>query len=176
MTHQDHIALIQQAIGENEVWADFGSGEGSFTLALQDIAPKNHIFSIDKDEGRLKLQKRHFSTHFPHANITFLAKDFTKPLVLPPLDGILMANSLHFIAHQSSFLKNHVSSYLKPHGKLLIVEYNTTKGNMWVPYPIAWKNLSSLFEESGFIQSTFLHSVPSSFLDEIYAAYARRAY
>ncbi len=59
MRHLDHISLIRQAIPVTwGVWADLGSGEGAFTLALADILPeKSIIYSIDKDPASLEIQR-----------------------------------------------------------------------------------------------------------------------
>jgi hypothetical protein len=38
MNHSDHVKLIRNALTNTAgYWADFGSGEGAFTLALADL-------------------------------------------------------------------------------------------------------------------------------------------
>ena len=69
-----------------------------------------------------------------HATIHYLVADFTRPLDLPPLDGIVMANSLHFTADKGPVLEQ-VRSYLVPGGRLIVVEYNASQGNRWAYYP-----------------------------------------
>ncbi len=103
MTHTQHVNLIKKAITKRcGTWADFGSGEGAFTLALADLAgPHAVIYSIDKDKKRLDVQEMEFERMFPESSIHFIATDFTKPLALPPLDGIVMANSLHYVKDQA---------------------------------------------------------------------------
>jgi len=186
MIHRDHVALIRKAIGKSGgVWADFGSGDGAFTVALRDLAgPEVEIYSVDKDLGRLKNQKEAFEKMFdfhPHPNllpsrekenmdkIQFLHADFTKPLDLPHLDGILMANSLHYVVDQVPFLR-FIKRYLKPSGKLVLVEYNTDSGNRWVPYPLSFSTFQELTSKAGFHDPQLLATIPSSFLQEMYAA------
>jgi ubiquinone/menaquinone biosynthesis C-methylase UbiE len=173
MTHTDHVFLLQKAaIKPGQIWADFGSGDGAFTLALRDLGgPNIQIYSIDQDQGRLKTQKQNFEEIFPDSNITFIQQDFTKPLDLQLLDGILMANSLHYIYDKKTFLKN-LKKYLKPQGILLIVEYNSDIGNMWVPSPVSSQNLANLLKDVGFINPQKLAAVPSDFLSEIYSLQA----
>src|SRR4051812_18975191 len=102
MNDQDHINLIKNALPrENGTWADLGSGDGAFTLALADLLPASEIYSIDKNSLRLENQKLEFVHRFPNANIHFISADFNKPLKLPLLDGILMANSLHYVKEQT---------------------------------------------------------------------------
>ena len=50
--------------------------------------------------------------------------DATGPLALPPLDGVVCANTLHFHRHKEPILTL-VRGYLRPAGgRLLVVEYN----------------------------------------------------
>lgn len=173
MIHIDHVNLVKKAIDTSGgVWVDLGSGDGAFILALRDIAGSDvEIYSVDKDERRLQTQELTFQKSFPDTNIHFINADFTKPLDLPPLDGILMANSLHYVKDQVPFL-HFIKTYLKPDGKLVLVEYNTDHGNMWVPYPLSFPKFEKLTIEAGFHHPQLLSTIPSSFLQEIYAAEA----
>jgi len=87
-------------------WADLGSGAGAFTLALADlIGPQGRIYSVDKDRGSLREQERAMRAYFPANTVEYIQADFTRPLNLPPLDGIVMANSLHFIRNKEPILQ-----------------------------------------------------------------------
>jgi ubiquinone/menaquinone biosynthesis C-methylase UbiE len=174
MTHKDHVALIKNGIDiPNGVWADLGSGTGAFTLALRDVSGENtKIFSVDRDVERLDQQRELFTEMFGSPDITYLYQDFTEELSLPQLDGIIMANSLHYIAEQQAFLLS-LRKYLKPDGRLLLVEYNSAKGNQWVPYPVPFEKFSELAKQTGFQSPKLLATIPSEFLNEIYSAVAR---
>ena len=102
MTHRDHVKLLRGGIAEpGGAWADFGSGSGAFTLALRELAGADaEIFSIDKDGARLREQERAFAEMFPNSRVQFLRADFTRELKLPALDGIVMANALHFFKNK----------------------------------------------------------------------------
>jgi ubiquinone/menaquinone biosynthesis C-methylase UbiE len=173
MTHKDHVRLLEKGISaKGGVWADMGSGEGAFTLALRDITGEDvEIYSIDRNDVCLEVQRGQFEDTFPNTNIRYITADFRNPLTLPPLDGIVMANSLHFSKDNTRALA-HMRSYLKDHGRLLVVEYNVDEGNQWVPYPISFVALEKLLPTVGFTKPELLATIPSDFLHEIYAAVA----
>jgi ubiquinone/menaquinone biosynthesis C-methylase UbiE len=171
MNHADHVGLLRAGVpGPGGVWADLGSGAGAFTLALADlIGPTGQIYSVDKDSGALREQERGMRALFPGVDVHYLTADFTRPLALPPLDGIVMANSLHFQRQKDSVLQQ-VRGYLRASGRLLLVEYNADKGNHWVPYPLSYPTWEALARRNGFATTRLLATVPSRFLGEIYAA------
>jgi SAM-dependent methyltransferase len=152
------------------VWADLGSGDGAFTLALADLlGPGAQICSVDREAHSLERQEISMALQFPEAQVTYLAADYTRPLELPPLDGVVMANTLHFQRAKDGVLAL-VRGYLKPGGRLLLVEYNADHGNMWVPYPLAYPTWEQLASANGFVQTRLLATTPSRFLREIYSA------
>lgn len=180
MDHNDHVNLLRPAnLNHDGTWADFGAGEGAFTLALRELVGHDAvIYAVDKHGASLKrLEQFHrarFNTTPQHAqggaeNLLLLSSDFSRPLNLPPLDGIVMANSLHFFKDKVKVLE-HVRSFLKPKGILLIVEYNVDSGNPWVPYPFSFKTWKSLAPQVGFSEPRLLTTHPSSFLREFYSA------
>jgi ubiquinone/menaquinone biosynthesis C-methylase UbiE len=170
MTHEDHLNLIRAGILGPGVWADLGSGTGAFTLALADLlGPEGRIYSIDKDRGALGEQERIMRARFPAVPVEYVPADFTRPLNLPPLDGVLMANSLHYQRHKEGVLAQ-VRGYLKPGGRLILVEYNADRGNPWVPHPLSYPTWEALASRNGFTDTRLLATVPSRFLGEMYAA------
>ena len=103
MEHSDHVALLLGGMpvgsqGEPPgTWADLGSGTGAFTLALAELlGPGGMIYSVDKDAGALREQERVLRARYPQVSARYISADFTRLLHMPPLDGLVMANSLHF--------------------------------------------------------------------------------
>src|SRR5258708_3735969 len=97
MDHADHLDLIREGVARG-AWADLGSGGGAFTLALADLlGPGGRILSVDRDGGALRSQRQAMEARFPATAVEYRQADFTRPLELPELDGIVMANSLHFV-------------------------------------------------------------------------------
>jgi ubiquinone/menaquinone biosynthesis C-methylase UbiE len=164
---QDLIELLRTGVDDaGGEWADLGSGAGAFTLALRELAPTASIHAVDKDAGALRRLREAAGDD---QQLHILRADFTRALELPPLDGLLMANSLHFIRDKRPVLAL-VRRYLKPQGRLIMIEYDADHGNPWVPYPISYQTWSRMATENGFVETRFLHRVPSRHLGGIYSA------
>ena len=175
MNHDDHVYLLRNGIPRaGGVWADLGSGTGAFTLALADLLGQTgQIYTVDKDRNALREQERAFRARFPANAVHYITADFTRRLDLPPLDGVVMANSLHYVRDKPALLLL-VHSYLRPGGRLILVEYNSDRGNMWVPYPLSYSTWESLARQNGFASTQLLATLPSRFLGEMYSAVSQR--
>jgi len=174
MDHHDHVNLLRPAqLAQGGSWADLGAGSGAFTLALRElIGAQASLYAVDRDRARLGELERAWRVRFGDATDLHLLKaDFTRPLDIPALDGVLMANSLHFYKDKVSVLRQ-VGALLKPGGRLLVVEYNVDAGNIWVPYPCSFGKFQLLAVEAGFSAPRQLATHPSSFLREFYSAEA----
>jgi SAM-dependent methyltransferase len=141
-------------------WADLGCGDGTFTLALADLLSSGSIIhAIDVDASAL----RRIPSAHKRVRIVTHRGDFTgETWPFGDLDGILMANSLHYVGDQAAFIRG-CSRHLKPSHRFLIVEYDTTTANPWVPYPVNQIRLRDLFERAGYPSIRVLRSRPSVF-------------
>jgi trans-aconitate methyltransferase len=148
-------------------WADLGCGDGTFTLALAELlAAGSSIHAMDLDGSALrKIPAAHkgvrITAHqgdFANANWPFAG-----------LDGLLLANSLHYIKDQARFVAA-CEPYLNAR-RFLIVEYDTDDANPWVPYPVSLARLAALFTAAGYSSVEPLGSRASIYRRaEIYAA------
>ena len=175
MDHADHVRLISEGVaGGGPTWADLGSGAGAFTLGLADLlGPTGTIWSVDRDAPALREQARALGARFPGVTLRQLVADFTGHLDLPPMDGVVMANSLHFVRDKLPVLRL-VRGCLRDGGRLVLVEYDADRGNPWVPYPLSFTTWRDLASASGFVDTRRLHAVPSRFLGSIYSAVSLR--
>jgi SAM-dependent methyltransferase len=172
MNHVDHVDLLRDGVLPGGLWADIGSGRGAFTLALADLlGPDGQIHSLDKDRSALRHQQGLLAARFPGTAVSYHLADYTKPLDLPPLDGIIMANSLHF-SRGAARIKviQRLRHSLRPGGRFLLVEYDTDRGNFWVPHPLSFKTWQRMAEQAGFRDTRLLTIKPSRFLGQIYSA------
>jgi ubiquinone/menaquinone biosynthesis C-methylase UbiE len=172
MDHADHVALIRDAVRPGETWLELGSGTGAFTLALADVlGPRGTIHSVDQDRGALKAQAAAVEAQFGAVRLDQRTADFTRPLGFSGMDGVLMANSLHFVRDKAPVLAL-VRSYLAPGGRFVLVEYDADRGNHWVPHPISYTTWLAVAPAAGFNGARLLGRVPSRFLNAIYASVA----
>ena len=166
MDHADLVGLLKPAVtARGGSWADLGAGEGAFTLALADLlGPEAHITAVDKDARALRAIGRGIETR---------VADFTRPLDLRELDGVVMANSLHFVRNKRPVLLA-VRAMLKPGAPLVVVEYSTDRGNPWVPHPFSFETWKSMAADAGLVGTALLATVPSRYFGAMYSAVSRR--
>lgn len=154
------IDLIGKGIEKNGIqsWADLGAGGGLFTHALSKLLPAgSSIIAIDKKPANIKVEKG--------ISLVVQTADFTTA-VPANLDGVLMANALHYVRDQKAFLEQ-LSTKTK---RVVIVEYDMDRSNQWVPYPISFNKLKSLYpnatkigEESSVYNKDGMYSALISF-------------
>lgn len=158
----------------NATWADLGSGSGAFTLALADLlGPGGRIVSVDRDAAALRQQAMAMATRFPDVTLEQRQADFSADLALPSLDGIVMANALHFQRDREAMVRR-VFQMLRPGGRFVLVEYDADRGNPWVPHPLSFATWRTMAVADGFEEPQLLGRVPSRFLGAIYSALATR--
>ncbi len=155
------IGLIEKGVTKNnkpQFWADLGAGKGLFTEALAAVSESGStIYAVDIDQSSLNV----IDISSKHISVEKLLVDFNSTdLNIEQLDGIVMANSLHFIEEKSNIL-NRLQKNLKPTGIIIIIEYDLLTGNSWVPYPIPYKELKRIAIAAGFTQVEHLGEVPS---------------
>jgi SAM-dependent methyltransferase len=180
----DAIALIEGAVrapatdatATGTVWADLGAGAGTFTMALASLLGSGGtVYAIDQDPRALRsLEQRAARAARGSAVVRTMVGDFTAPLVLPPLDGIVMANALHFIAYaQQATVLRRLASAVRDDGSIIIVEYDRRGPNPWVPYPIALAAVPELARAAGLGEPRLLATRPSAFRGSIYSVVVR---
>jgi len=176
MKHQAAVALLRSATGgaEGETWADLGAGTGTFTRALAEIiGPRGHVFAVDADEGALRVLRDRVSPGGEGPEVTVVRADITRPLALPPLDGVLMANVLHFV-REGAALVSLAASYLRPGGRLVLVEYEGREPSRWVPYPVSIGRFGELAVGARLAPPEVVATRPSAFGGELYVSVAVR--
>ncbi|NLR82414.1 class I SAM-dependent methyltransferase [Chitinophaga eiseniae] len=162
MELSDAISLINHPYfnrSPHQVWADLGAGSGLFTFALAHLLGSNSsVYAYDKAPVQLLSLPDPPGVNIRTGQLDFVAT----PLPLQHLDGMLMANSLHYVANKTAFIRE-IQSHLQPNGVFLVVEYDTAAANAWVPYPVPFKELVQLFRQQGFDNAIKINERPSVF-------------
>jgi ubiquinone/menaquinone biosynthesis C-methylase UbiE len=178
MNTSEAVALIEGAVrGHEGTWADLGAGDGTFTRALGKLlGPKSRIYAVDRDTGAVVELERWSAS--AAENVIPVEADFTGALDLPELgqtllDGMLLANALHFVRDAGSVLTRLVK-LVRPGGRVVLVEYDQREASRWVPYPIPIANLPALATAAGLSTPTVTATRPSTYRGVLYAAAADR--
>jgi ubiquinone/menaquinone biosynthesis C-methylase UbiE len=168
------VSLITEAVRPGDsVWADFGSGGGAFTRTLRALlGPDADIYSVERNAATLRQQRRSWPAGDGLAKTHFVHADFTHALDMPPLDGVLLANALHFVEDQVAALRQ-VRRYLKPTGTLAIVEYQASSASPYVPFPIPYEAFARLISAAGFHHPRRLTTVATRYGRGMYSATAQ---
>ena len=177
MEPSEATALIRAAVTEQGgVWADLGAGSGVFTRALAALlGPGGTVYAVDRNASALRELAIAGRGGEAGAAIRTIVGDFTEPLELPTLDGVVVANALHYVPYsdQPRVLKR-VASTLAANAPMVVVEYDRRSANQWVPYPISPSALRSLARDAGLGDPTVLATQPSQYSGRIYSALVRR--
>jgi len=154
ITLLQHPAIIKN---DKQVWADLGSGEGLFSRALASLlAADSTIYAVDQNKSALQKIKQQQKVMIKPTYADFVKDD----LAFHDLNGILMANALHFVQDKTTLIKK-LAGYCHKEHCFLIVEYDTDTPNPWVPYPLSFITLKQFFQQCGYKSVDKIHEVPS---------------
>jgi SAM-dependent methyltransferase len=176
---RDAVALIRSAVpdGGHAAWADIGAGSGTFTSALARLlGPGSRIYAVERDARSLAALGRR--REWNGARVIPVAADFTRPFDLPGLDpagldGMLLANALHFASDAEAVLAC-LATRVRPGGRVVVVEYDGRRAGPWVPYPVPAARLPALADAAGLSEFTVVATRPSEYSGVLYAAAADR--
>jgi ubiquinone/menaquinone biosynthesis C-methylase UbiE len=168
--------LIRDGVGkaDGQTWADFGAGEGTFTQALIAlVGEQGRVIAVDRDDVALReLRRISRDTRAPRVDI--IDGDVRRLHAMPgmpgiQLDGALFANVLHFIQNPLAVLTQ-VRTYVRPAGRVLIVEYEQRAASQWVPFPLPLQQLETIARAAGFAAVVETARRKSRYQGELYCA------
>jgi SAM-dependent methyltransferase len=174
MDQRSAVALLSGAVARGTgTWADLGAGSGTFTRALAALLGRDGtVYAVERDLSSVKALHA-VRRGDDDAAVIPVHADFLQPLDLPPLDGLLLANALHFIpgAEQQRVLATLIRP-LRPGGRLVMVEYDGRGPNRWVPHPVSIARLHELAAALHLGAVQVVGRRPSAYSGTMYAGYA----
>ena len=172
-------AMLEVALrGAGMVWADIGAGEGTFTRAIFEIlGPNARIYALDKDEPALAVTESWARS--AGADVITVRADFAGDFELsglesPGLDGMLLANTLHFVPEPERLLTA-LSGYVRPGGRVVVIEYDRRRSDRWVPHPIPSASWPTLATAAGLVAPSIAATRPSAYRGSLYTAIAYKS-
>lgn len=157
-------------------WADLGCGDGIFTGVLVDLlGPGSTVAAIDRSPRALRQLQRNLNLAGWVHQVQPMLADFRVPLPLGNLDGLLMANALHFLrdGRKTVAFRTFLPA-VKAGGRIIVVEYNTERSTAAVPHPVTASQLRRLLVDAGWRHPQIAARVPSTYLGEMTAVQAFR--
>ncbi len=176
MKESDAIDLLRPAVhpSPGARWADLGAGEGTFTRALAALlGPDATIHAVDRDGRALRTLRAWADARSTGPRIHVVHGDVTDRLPLEDVDGMVMANVLHFVRGQAALLAR-LAACLRPGGRLVVVEYEDRAPSRWVPHPVSAARLAELAADAGLTPPRVAARRPSAYGGEMYVAFAVR--
>jgi len=174
----DVIELLRDAVRDGTgLWADLGAGTGTFTRALAALlGPGSAIYAVDDDATAVRALRALPPT--PTVRIIPVKADFTERLELPAtgeglLDGILLANALHFVENAPGVL-GQLAEELRPGGRVVVVEYDRRGASRWVPHPISASRWPELADAAGLTAARITARRPSAYQGILYVGTATK--
>ena len=161
-------------------WADLGAGHGTFTTALAMLLGQgSQVHAVDRDATAFAALLQLAGRRPSGAQILPRLADFTDArawdaLGLSDLDGVLMANALHFVpAGQQAMVLASVGAVLRPGGRLIVVEHEGRAPSPWVPHPVSQARLQAIVP-AGWARPRTVGARGSMFGGSIYAVAVER--
>jgi len=182
MNLSDAVELIRAAVGDGAgIWADLGAGTGTFTRALtQLLGPGSTVYAVDDDASAVRALRELEAARANDVQVIAMKADFTRPLTLPrtarnrvQLDGILLANALHF-AHDAEAVLAALVPHVRIGGRVVVVEYDRREASQWVPFPIPASQWPQLAASAGLTEPRITATRPSAYAGILYTGVATR--
>ena len=124
------IAKLQLKPGD--VVADVGSGAGAFTVPMaRAIGPNGTLYAVDIDQEMLDYVADKAKTEGVDNVRTVLGEYDDPKLPVKTVDVAFFHRVLHMIEHRQAYV-NAVAKYLKPDGRIVIIEKNREDATNWM--------------------------------------------
>lgn len=176
MKSADALTFLEPAISPRSGnWADLGAGDGTFTRVLASLLdPESSILAVDSDPNKVAALRRLADRTRPPRRIVAVQGDVERAHEIPELaqlapDGILLSNILHYFRDPVPPLRA-LRRLLNDRGRIVIIEYDRTSANRWVPYPVPRTRLAEITAAAKLHPPEIVSSRPSLYQGDMYCA------
>ena len=153
-------------------WADIGAGEGASPSPSPTCsAPAPRIVAVDRDAGALRANADAVAAARSRRGALDRSSPTSRPRSrCPPLDGLVAANSLHFVPRDRQVAVIRVAGRAPP-ARRAVHRRRVRRGprQSLGPAPVHGDDLARAGAEAGLVDPTPLARVPSRFLGGIYS-------
>ena len=122
-----------------DIVADIGSGSGAFSIPMaRAIGPNGTLYAVDIDQEMLDFVSEK-ATKERLGNVRTVLGEYNDPkLPVKDIDVAFFHRVLHMIENRQLYI-NSVAKYLKPDGRIVIIEKNREDADNWM-----WLNQSDV--------------------------------
>ena len=150
-------------IKDGDTVADIGSGGGYFTLEFSKRVGKNGIvYAVDTKQTYLDYIKNQSKQEKIENITTVLITESEISLPEESIDIIFLRNVFHHLSEPSNYF-NKLKKYLKPNGKIAIIDHKKKKGFSFVyifGHYIPEEEILKEMEKSGYSLAETLYFLP----------------
>lgn len=119
-------------IKEGDSIADIGSGGGYYSfLFCRKVGKQGKVYAVDVNQTNLQFVEEQAQSQGIKNLIPVLASDKEMALPQKNIDLVFLRNVFHHLPAPLEYLKN-LKPFLKPDGKIAIIEHRKTKGFTFV--------------------------------------------
>jgi len=125
--HDPDMILDALALAAGMIFADVGAGPGFFTLpAAKRVGPAGKVYALDVEPRMLERLRERASAEGIVNIEGLLSEEERLPLPDVTVDAVLVANVLHEVSEQVSFLRE-TARVMRPGSMLAVVEWRKRK-------------------------------------------------
>jgi ubiquinone/menaquinone biosynthesis C-methylase UbiE len=117
-----NLTVEKLPVEKNSVVADIGAGTGYYTFKICNRVPQGRVYAVEIQDDAVNYLKNK-AGQLDAKNVTVVkGKEDSPDLPENSLDLAMMVDVYHELTYPHEMLQN-IKRSLKPHGKLLLVEY-----------------------------------------------------